>query len=145
LQDKVLGLNFLGSPTSILEGDDHLSDDASNKNMCTYTNSENEYLMKTSNITRTTLKMHNLLKDKGKVECMPYENECDGDDDFPLSLSSIYKEIIDRRLYCAWPSDQQLPRVYEVFQFWVQLHDTTIQYSWSKSRPLYCPKCPCGI
>jgi hypothetical protein len=62
--------------------------------------------------------MHNLLKDKGKVDYIPYENECDGDDDLPLSLRSIYKETFDRRLYCAWPSDQQLPRVYEVFQFW---------------------------
>ena len=68
--------------------------------------------MKTSNITRIDLKMHNLLKDKGKVDYIPYDNECDGDDDFPLSLRSIYKEIFDRRLYCTWPSDQQLPRVY---------------------------------
>ena len=22
------------------------------------------------------------------------------------------------RLYCAWPSHQQLPRVYDMFQFW---------------------------
>lgn len=74
--------------------------------------------MKASNKTRTDLKMHNLLKCKGKVQYIPYENEYNGDDDFPLSLKSIYKETFDRRLYCAWPSDQQLPRVYEVFQFW---------------------------
>jgi hypothetical protein len=71
LQDKVLSLNFPGEPTSSLEGDDHLYDDTSNKNMCTYTNSEDEDLMKTSNITRTSLKMHNLLKDKGKVDYIP--------------------------------------------------------------------------
>jgi hypothetical protein len=118
LHDKVLGLKFPGASTSILEGDDHLSDDTSNQNMCTYTSSEDEDLMKTSNITRTTLKMHNLLKDKGKVDYIPYENECDGDDDFPLSLRPIYKETFDHRLYCTWPNDQQLPRVYEVFQFW---------------------------
>jgi hypothetical protein len=86
--------------------------------MCTYTSSEDEDLMKTSNKTRTASKMHNFLKDKGKVDYIPYENECDGDDDLPLSLRSIYKETFDRRLYCAWPNDQQLPRVYEVFQFW---------------------------
>jgi hypothetical protein len=51
------------APTSSLEGHDHLSDDTSNKNMCTYTYSEDEDLMKASNRTRTTLKMHNLLKD----------------------------------------------------------------------------------
>ena len=62
--------------------------------------------------------MHNFLKDKGKVDYIPYENECDGDDDFPLGLRSIYKETFDYRLYCAWPGDQQLPRVYEVFHFW---------------------------
>jgi hypothetical protein len=118
LQDKVIGLNFHGSLTSSLEGSDHLSDDTYNKNMCTYTISEDEDLMKMSNKTRTTLRMHNLLKDKGKVDYIPYDNEFDGDDDFPLSLRSIYKETFDRRLYCAWPNDQQLPRVYEVFQFW---------------------------
>jgi hypothetical protein len=85
--------------------------------MCTYTSSEDEDLMKTSNIARTALKMYNLLKDKGKVDYIPYENECDGDDALPLSLRSIYKETFDRQLYCAWPSDQKLPRVYEVFQF----------------------------
>ena len=55
---------------------------------------------------------------RGKMDYILYENECDGDDEFPLSLRSIYKETFDRRLYCAWPSDQQLLRVYEVFQFW---------------------------
>jgi hypothetical protein len=62
--------------------------------------------------------MHNLLKDKGKMDYILYENEFDGDDEFPLSLRSIYKDTFDCRLYCALPSDQQLPRVYEVFQFW---------------------------
>jgi hypothetical protein len=95
LHDKFLGLKFLGSSTSSLEGDDNLSDDTYNKNMCTYTSSEDEDLMKTSNRTRTHLKMHNLLKDKGKVDYIPYENECDGNDDFPLSLSSIYKDTFD--------------------------------------------------
>ena len=71
--------------------------------------------MKTSNKIRTSLKMHNLLKDKGKVDYITYENECDVDDDLPLSLRSIYKETFDRQLYCARPSDQQLPRVYEMF------------------------------
>jgi hypothetical protein len=118
LQDKFLGLNFSGSLKSSLEGDKHLSDDTSSKNMCTYTISKYEDFMKTSNKTRITLKMHNLLKDKGKVDYIPYENECDGYDDFPMSLRSIYKETFDRRLYCAWTSDQKLPRVYEVFQFW---------------------------
>jgi hypothetical protein len=74
--------------------------------------------MKTSNRTRTALKMHNLLKDKGKVDYIPYENECDGDDELPLSLRSIYKETFDHRLYFTLSSDQQLPRVYELFQFW---------------------------
>ena len=60
---------------------------------------EDEELMKTSNITRTTLTMHNLLKDKGKVDYIPYENECDGDDDFPLTSRSIYKDTFDHRLY----------------------------------------------
>jgi hypothetical protein len=118
LQDKVLGLNFPGSPTSSLEGDDHLSYDTSNKNLCTYISSEDEDLMKTSNKSRTALKMHNFLKDKGKVDYIPYENECDGDDELSLSLRSIYKETFDRQLNFAWPSDQELPRVYEVFQFW---------------------------
>ena len=118
MQDKVLGLKYPGSPTSILEGEDHLLDDTSNKNMCQYTNLGDEELMKSSNRTRTSLKMHNLLKDKGKVDYIPYENKCDGDDEFLLSLRSIYKETFDRRLYCAWPSDQQLPIVYEMFQFW---------------------------
>jgi hypothetical protein len=89
LQDKVLGLKYPRSPTSILEGDDHLSDDTYNKNMCQYTSSEDEELMISSNITRTGLKMHNLLKDKGKVDYIPYENECDVDDDLPLRLRSI--------------------------------------------------------
>ena len=53
------------------------------------------------------------------MDYIPYENECDVDDDLPLSLRSIYKETFDCRLYCAWPSDQQLPRVYEMSQFWV--------------------------
>ena len=44
--------------------------------------------------TRTDLKMHNLHKDKGKVEYLPYENECDGYDDFPLNLRSIYKRHV---------------------------------------------------
>jgi hypothetical protein len=101
LQFKVLDLNFPRSPTSSLEGDDHLSDNTYNKNMCTYTSSKDEYLMKTSNKTRTPLTMHNLLKDKGKVDYIPYENECDGDDDFPLSLRSIYKETFDHQLYCV--------------------------------------------
>ena len=118
MQDKVIGLKHLGSPTSHLEGDDHLSDDTSNKNMFQYISSEDEELMKSSNKTRTGLKMHNLLKDKGKVDYISYENECDADDDLPLSLRSIYKDTFDRRLYCAWFSDQQLPRVYEMFQFW---------------------------
>ena len=95
MQDKVLGLNFLGSPTSSLEGNDHLSDDTSNKNMFQYTSLEDEELMKISNKKRTSLKMHNFLKDKGKVDYIPYENQCDGDDDFPLSLRSIYKEKFD--------------------------------------------------
>jgi hypothetical protein len=86
--------------------------------MCTYTSSEDEDLMKTSNRTRIALKMHNLLKDKGKVDYIPYENECDGDDDLPLIFRLIYKETFDHHLYCAWPNDQKLPRVYEVFQFW---------------------------
>jgi len=62
-EDKVLGLKFTGAPTSSLEDDDNLSDDTSNKNMCTYTYSEDEDFIKTSNRTRTTLKMHNLPKD----------------------------------------------------------------------------------
>jgi hypothetical protein len=119
LQDKVLGLKFPGSSTYILEGNDHLSYDTSNKNMCTYTSSEDEDLMKISNRTRTALKMHNLLKDKGKMDYIPYENECDGDVDLTLSLRTIYKETFNHRLYCACTSDQQLPRVYyEMFQFW---------------------------
>ena len=61
--------------------------------------------------------MHNFLKDKGKVDYIPYENECDGDVDLPLGLRSIYKETFDCRLYRASPNDQQLPRVYKVFQF----------------------------
>ena len=89
MQDKVLHLKFPGSLSSILEGDYHLSDDTSNKNMCTYTSSKDEDLMKTSNKTRIALKMHNLLKDRGKVDYIPYENECDRDDDLPLSLRSI--------------------------------------------------------
>ena len=117
LHDNFLGLKYPRSPTSSLEGEDHLSDDTYNKNMCQYTSSEDEELMKSSNITRTGLKMHNLLKDKGKVDYIPYENECDVDDEFPLILRSIYKETFDRRLYCAWPSDQQLPTLYEMFQF----------------------------
>jgi hypothetical protein len=64
--------------------------------MCQYTNSEDEELTKSSNITRTGLKMHNLLKDKGKVDYIPYENECETNDDFPLSLRSIYKGPFDR-------------------------------------------------
>ena len=108
-------MKYLGSPTFILEGGDHLSNDTSKKNMCQYTSSEDEELMKTSNRTRTGLKMHNFLKDKGKVEYIPYENECDAYDGLPLSLRSIYKETFDRRLYRVWPSDQQLPRVYEMF------------------------------
>ena len=75
--------------------------------------------MKTSNNrTISSLKMHNLHEDRGKVEYIPYENECDGDDDFPLNLRSIYKETFDHQLYCDCPSDQWLPRVYKVFQFW---------------------------
>ena len=105
-------------PNSILEGDHYLSDDTTNKNMCTYSRSEDEEFMKTSSTrTRTSLKMHNLHKDKGKVEYIPYENECDGDDDIPLNLRSIYKDTFDHQLYFTWPSDQQLPTVYEVFQF----------------------------
>ena len=62
LQDKFLGLKFLGAPTSSVEGDDHLKGDTSNKFMCTYTNSEDEELKKTTNTrTRTSLKMHNLI------------------------------------------------------------------------------------
>jgi hypothetical protein len=64
--------------------------------MCTYTYFEDGDLMKTNNITRTSLKMHNLLKDKGKVDYVLYENECDEDDDLLLSLRSIYKETFDR-------------------------------------------------
>ena len=86
--------------------------------MCTYTSLKDEESIKTCSRTRTRLKMHNLLKDKGEVEYIHYKNECDGDDDLPLNLRSNYKETFDRQLYCAWPSDQQLPRVYEVFQFW---------------------------
>lgn len=108
---------FLGSSTYILEGDEHLSADTSNNNMCTYTSSEDEEVMKTSNKTRARLKMHQLLKDKGKVDYIPYENECDVDEELPLNLRSIYKDTFDRRLYCAWPGDHQLPSVYEVFQF----------------------------
>ena len=52
------------------------------------------------------------------MDYIPYENEFDGDDEFPLSLRSIDKDTSDRQLYCTWPSDQQLPRVYEVFEFW---------------------------
>jgi hypothetical protein len=74
-------LDFPEALTYILEGDDHLSDDTSNKNMCTYTNSEDEDLMKKTNRTRIALKMHHFIKDKGKVDYIPYENECDGDDD----------------------------------------------------------------
>ena len=96
MQDKVLGLNYPRSPTYSLEGDDHLLDDTYNKNMCQYTNLEDEELMKSSNRTIIDLKMHNLLKDKGKVDYIPYENECDIDDEFPLSLRSIYKETFDR-------------------------------------------------
>jgi hypothetical protein len=118
LQDKVLGLKYSRSPTSNLEGDYHLLDDTSNKNMCQYTSLEDEELMKSSNRTRIDLKLHTLLKDRGKVDYIPYENECDADDDLPLSFRSIYKETFDHRLYCSWPSDQQLPRVYEMFQFW---------------------------
>ena len=68
LQDKVLGLRFPRASNSILEDDDHLLDDTSNKNMWTYTSLEDEELMKTSNKTRTSLKMHNLLKDKRIVD-----------------------------------------------------------------------------
>ena len=57
---------------------------------------EDEELMKASNRTRTNLKMHNLLKDKGIVDYIPYENECVVDDYLPLSLRSIYKETFDR-------------------------------------------------
>lgn len=114
----LLGLKFPRAPTSTLEGDDHLLDDASNKNTCRYTILEDVELMKTSNRTRNGLKMHNLLKDKGMTDYIHYENECDGDVVFPLSLVSIYKETFDLWLYCAWPSDQQLPRGYAVFQFW---------------------------
>jgi hypothetical protein len=96
LQDKVLSLKYPGSPTSSLEGDDHLLDDTSNKNMCQYTSSEDEELMKTSNITRIYLRIHNLIKEKGKVDYIPCENGCDANDDFPLSLRSIYKETFDR-------------------------------------------------
>jgi len=63
-------------------------------------------------------KMHKLTKDKGKVDYILYENECDGDDEFPLKLRTIYNDAFDRRLYCAWLGDQQLPSVYEVFHFW---------------------------
>ena len=75
--------------------------------------------MKSSNRTRIGLNMHNLLKHKGKIDYIPYENEFDADDDFLMSLRSIYKEKFDRRVYYNWHSDQQLPRVYEVFRFWV--------------------------
>ena len=87
--------------------------------MCTYTSSKDEELMKTSNTrTRTGLKMHNVHKDKGKVEYIPYGTEYDGDDDFTLTLRSIYTETFDHWHYYAWPSDHQQPRVYEAFQFW---------------------------
>jgi hypothetical protein len=33
-------------------------------------------------------------------------------------LRSIHKDTFEFWLYCAWSSDQQLPRVYEMFQFW---------------------------
>lgn len=114
----VRGLKFPRSPTSSLEGDEFQSTDTYNNSICTYNNSEDEEVMKMSKRTRTSLKMHKLLQDKGKVEYKPYENECDGDDEFPLELRSIYKETFDRELYCAWPSDQKLPVAYEVFQFW---------------------------
>ena len=42
LQDTFIGLKFHGAPTSILEGDDYLSYDTSNKHMCKYTSSEDE-------------------------------------------------------------------------------------------------------
>jgi len=51
------------------------------------------------------------------VDYIPYENECDGDDEFPMNFRSIYEDTFDRRLYCSWLGDQQLPSVYEVFQF----------------------------
>ena len=94
-------MKYPGSPTSILEGDDHLSNDTSKKNMCQYTSSEDKELMKKSNKTRSSLKMHNFLKDKGNVDYIPYENECDVDDNLPLILRSIYKDTFDHRLYCA--------------------------------------------
>ena len=118
LQDKVLGLNFPGSLTSNLDGDEHLSFNTYNNNICTYTRSKNEEVMKTSNITRIGLKMRNLLKYKGKVDYIPYENECDGDDKFTLNLRTIFKDTFYHRLYWALHDDQQLPRIYEVFQFW---------------------------
>ena len=62
--------------------------------------------------------MRNLLKDKGNVDYISYENECDGYDELPLNLRLVYKYTFDHRLYCVWPSDQELPKVYEVFQFW---------------------------
>jgi hypothetical protein len=74
LQDKVLGLEFPGALTYILYGNDYLLDDTSNKNMCTYTNSEDEDLMKTTKRTRVDLNMHQFLKYKGKVDDIPYEN-----------------------------------------------------------------------
>ena len=87
--------------TSSLEGDEFQSTDTYNNSICTYNNSEDEEVMKMSKRTRTSLNMHKLLQDKGKVEYKPYENECDGDDEFPLELRSIYKENSDRKLYCA--------------------------------------------
>jgi len=62
--------------------------------------------------------MYNLIKYKGDVDYILYENECDGYDDLSLSLRSIYKETFDCQLYCTWPNNQLVPRVYEVFQFW---------------------------
>ena len=91
----VCGLKFSRSPTSSLEGDEFQSMDTYNDSICTYKNWEDEEVMKMSKRTITSLKMHKLLQDKGKVEYKPYEKESDGDDEFPLELRSIYKETFD--------------------------------------------------
>ena len=61
-----------------------------------YHSFEDEEVNKIIKRTRTSLKMHNFFRDKGKVDYIPYENECDGDDEFTLKLRSIYKETFDR-------------------------------------------------
>ena len=64
----VRGLNFLRPPSSSLEGDEFQSTDTYNNSICTYNNLEDEEVMKMSKRTRTSLKMHKLLRNKGKVD-----------------------------------------------------------------------------